>query len=116
MPSSDATPVTTAIETPQVLAVGEIRDSGPAPAAIAAALPAERVIEPVLPSPAIRSTPVALEPILLPPDLELIETDPEKLLIAVNKPEPPQQPRPPHVRPPSPPVSDEPLVQIETRK
>ncbi|MBI4190703.1 MAG: Rne/Rng family ribonuclease [Betaproteobacteria bacterium] len=118
MPPVEAAPVvTTSIETPQVVApVEEIRDSEPA--AIAVAPVAERVIEPALPSPTptIRATSAALEPITLPPGFELIETNPDKLRIAASKVEPPQPPRPPRVRPPLPPVGDEPLVQIETHK
>jgi len=91
-------------EAPQVAPVEEIRH--------AEAPVAERVVEPLLPSPASRATPATLEPIVLPPDLELIETDPEKLNMAASKAEPPQPPRPPRVRPSLPPVSDEPLVQI----
>ncbi len=95
-------------EAPQVAPVEEIRH--------AEAPVAERVVEPLLPAPTSRATPATLEPIILPPDLELIETDPEKLHMASSKVEPPQPPRPPRVHPPLPPVSDEPLVQIETQK
>jgi len=106
-----------------------------APAAVTAAVPApiehvpaataavpapaeERVIETRLPAPApaMQATPATLQPIVLPPELELIETKPEKVRIEANKAEPPQPPRPPRARPPLPPVSDEPLVQIETQR
>ena len=115
MLSPAAAVVSAAIETPRAAApVAEIYHPAPAPAAIAEAPVAERVVEQAF-SP-IPATPLALEPIVLPPDLTQIETDPEKLRIAVSKPEPPQPPRPPRMRPPLPPISDEPLVQIETRK
>ena len=80
---------------------------------------AERVVEhvpaaePVVVAPAL---PVAREPIVLPSDLEQVETDAEKLRIAASKVEPPPPPRPPRVRPPLPPISNEPLEQVETRK
>ena len=72
---------------------------------------AERVIEP-----APQATAPALPPIVLPPELELVETNPEKLRSAATRAEPLPAPRPPRVRPPLPPVSDEPLVQIETQR
>lgn len=85
-----------------------------APAVTAAAPPpAERVIEP---APATQATPIALQPIVLPSGLELVETDPEKVRIVASRAEPPPPPRPPRVRPPLPPVSDEPLVQVETQR
>ncbi len=89
----------------------------PAPA-VAAEVPAaaERVIEIEPPSPKTRVTPSALEPIVLPPDLELVETNPDNLHIAASRVEPPPPPRPPRVRPPLPPISDEPLIQVDTRK
>ena len=80
------------------------------------ATPAERVIEPALSSPAIQATSAAMQPIVLLPELELIETNPEKLRIEASKAEPPQPPRPPRVRPPLPPINDEPLVQVETQR
>jgi ribonuclease E len=74
----------------------------------------ERVVEaPAVVAPAM---PVALEPIVLPSDLSQVETDPEKMRIAASKIEPPPPPRPPRVRPPLPPISNEPLIQVETRK
>jgi len=82
----------------------------PAPA------PAERAIEPVVPAPAVQAAPVALQPIVLPPELELVETNPEKVRVVASKPEPAQAPRPPRVRPSPPPVSEEPLVQVETQR
>jgi len=84
--------------------------TAPAPA------PAERVIEPAVPAPAMQAAPVALQPIVLPPELELVETNPEKVRMVASKPEPAQPPRPPRVRPPLPPVSEEPLVQVETQR
>ena len=88
----------------------------PAPA-VAAKVPAtaERVIEIEPPSPETRATPSALQ-IVLPPDLELVETNPDNLRVAASRVEPPPPPRPPRVRPPLPPVSDEPLIQVDTRK
>jgi ribonuclease E len=76
------------------------------------------VIEPVLPSPTptIRAPSVPLEPLTLPPGLELIETNPDRLRNAASKVEPPRPPRPPRARAPLPPISDEPLVLVETRK
>jgi ribonuclease E len=64
----------------------------------------------------VPAAPVALDPIVLPHDLTQIETDPEKLRIAASKVAPPPAPRPPRVRPPLPPISTEPLIQVETRK
>ena len=84
--------------------------TAPAPA------PAERVIEPAVPAPAMQAAPAALQPIVLPPELELVETKPEKLRMVASKPEPPQPPRPRRVRPSLPPVSEEPLVQVETQR
>ena len=106
-------PLTGSGETPQAVAVEEIHHAF---AAIDAAPVAGRVIDPVLPFPTMQATPVALEPIVLPPDLELIETHPDKLRTAARKVEPPQPPPAPRVRPPLPPISDEPLVQVDTRK
>jgi ribonuclease E len=116
MPPLQAAAVTPTIEAPRVTPVAEIRDSGPA--ATATAPVAERVIEPVLPSPTptIRAPSVPLEPLTLPPGLELIETSPDKLRSAASKAEPPPPPRPPRVRPPLQPISNEPLVLVETRK
>lgn len=95
----------------------EVPSHKPAPAA-AAEVPAaaERVIEIEPPSPKTRGTPVAPAPIVLPPDLELVETNPDNLRIAASRVEPPPLPRPPRVRPPLPPTSDEPLIQVDTRK
>ena len=76
------------------------------------------MVEQVVAAPAIvaPAMPIAHEPIVLPSDLSQVETDPEKLRIAASKIEPPPPPRPPRVRPPLPPISNEPLVQVETRK
>ena len=68
------------------------------------------------PPPVARPAPVAIEPIVMPPDLVLIETDPEKARVAASHAEPPAPPRPPRVRPALAPVSEEPLEQIETHK
>jgi ribonuclease E len=90
---------------------------------------AERVVEqiPVAPAvvaPAVEiapaviapAVPVARDPIVLPSDLQQVETDAEKLRLAASKIEPSAPPRTPRVRPPLPPISNEPLVQVETRK
>ena len=79
---------------------------------------AERVVEhvpaaPVVVAPAV---PVVRAPVVLPPDLSQVETNSEKLNVAASKVEPSAPPRPPRVRPPLPPVSSEPLAQVETRK
>jgi ribonuclease E len=96
-------------EMPQAAEVEHHRDPEPV---------AERVVErePVTPVVVAPAIPVAREPIVLPFDLEQVETDAEKLRIAASKVEPPPAPRLPRVRPPLPPVSNEPLVQVETRK
>ena len=57
-----------------------------------------------------------VESIQLPPGLVQIETDSEKVREAASRVEPEPPPRPPRVRPPLAAISDEPLVQIETRK
>ena len=84
----------------------------PAPAPV----PVARVSEPATPVPAVQVTPAALQRIVLPPELVLIETNPEKVRLVASKPEPPQAPRPPRIRPPATPVVDEPLVQVETQR
>jgi len=68
------------------------------------------------PPPVVRPAPPAFEPIVMPPDLVLIETDPEKARVAASHVEPPAPPRPPRVRPALAPVTEEPLEQVETRK
>jgi ribonuclease E len=73
-------------------------------------------VEAVAPAAEVSAAPPAVEPIVLPSDLEQVETDPEKLRVAASKFEPPPPPRRRRVLPPLPPVSDEPLVQVETRK
>lgn len=102
-------PAATEIEVPRYAERAPVV-TPPAPA------PAERAIEPPVPAPAVQAAPVALQPIVLPPELELVETNPEKVRMVASKPEPAQAPRPPRVRPPLPPVSEEPLVQIETQR
>jgi ribonuclease E len=92
--------------------VEEIRSFEPAPIANVAAPVAEPVLE-HRHVPAIASPPAVFEPVVLPSDLELVETSPDKLRIAASNVEPP---RPPRVRPPLAPVTEEPLVQIETGK
>ncbi len=79
---------------------------------------AERVIEHVPAAPVVvaPAAPVAREPIVLPSDLEQVETDNQKLQVAASKVEPPPPPRPPRVRPLLPPASSEPLQQVETQK
>ena len=95
--------------------VEEIRSFEPAPIANVAAPVAEPVLEhPHVP--AIPSPPAVFAPVVLPSDLELVETSPDKLRIAASNVETPQPPRPPRVRPPLAPVTEEPLVQIETGK
>jgi ribonuclease E len=95
--------------------VEEIRSFEPAPIANVAAPAAEPVLE-YRHVPAIPSLPVVFEPVVLPSDLDLVETSADKLRIAAGNVEPPQPPRPPRVRPPIAPVTEEPLVQIETGK
>lgn len=112
----DAAVAATQAETPSVAPVVEIGRGEPMTAASTATPVTERVGEPMLPSSPISPAPATLEPLVLPPDLQLIETDPEKLRFATSKAEPSPPPRPPRVRPPLPPVSDEPLVQVETRR
>jgi ribonuclease E len=75
--------------------------------------PFERVVEISVPVAEVRVTPA---PIALPADLELVETNPEKLRTAATRVEPPAPPRPPRVRPMPVPVVNEPLEQVETRK
>jgi ribonuclease E len=100
------------------------------PVATAAAYTAvaseERVVEfespaatPAVATPAaavMPAAPIAREPIQLPSDLVQIETDTEKLRLAASKLPPPPAPRAPRVRPPLPPLSNEPLIQVETRR
>jgi ribonuclease E len=98
------------------------------PAAYTSVASEERVVEfappPPPPAPvtvapaaaAMPAAPVAHEPIQLPSDLVQIETDAEKLRIAASKLPPPPAPRSPRVRPPLPPLSTEPLIQVETRR
>jgi hypothetical protein len=52
----------------------------------------------------------------LPSDLVQIETDPQKITAAAARPQPESPPAAPRVRPAPPPVSTEPLVQVETRQ
>ncbi len=111
-PLAEAVPEASVVETP--------REAPPMPAAPVEPAPytsvasEERVVE-YAPK-HIPAAPVALEPIVLPHDLNQIETDPEKLRIAASKVMPPAPPRPPRVRPPLPPISNEPLIQVETSK
>ena len=61
-----------------------------------------------------RAAPLKLE---WPSDLVQVDTDPEKLrIMSARAREETPAPRPKRERPPLPPVSDEPLVQVETRK
>ena len=81
-----------------------------------AAIEAEKVVEIAPPVKSVPVVPVAIERIELPPDLELVETDPAKLRMATIELETSAPPRPPRVRPPLPPISNEPLEQVETAK
>jgi ribonuclease E len=108
---AETVPLSSVVETP----------AEAVPVAVAAPTPytsvasEERVVE-FAPPPLPSVPPVAREPIVLPSDLNQVETDPEKLRIAASKVAPPPPPRPPRVRPPLPPISTEPLVQVETRR
>jgi ribonuclease E len=86
----------------------------PEPAPYTSVANEERVVEYAPAQPP--STPIARDPIVLPSDLIQIETDTEKLRVASGRVAPPPPPRPARVRPPLPPISSEPLVQIETQK
>lgn len=91
----------------------------PAPAPIAHSPAPEvptPVVEVVAPAAEVFTAPPPLEAIVLPSDLEQVETDANKLRIAGSMIEPLPTPRQRRVLPPLPPVSDEPLVQVETRK
>ena len=90
-----------------------VYDSGNVTTAVEPSVPAHSVAESRAPAEA--PPPIAPEPVALPADLILIETDRSKLG-AVNQPEALRAPRPPRVRPPAVPITDEPLVQIETGK
>lgn len=106
-------------DVPQAAPLHETSHLEAAPATFPQLLETERVIEQMqdaAPARNVPQVPVTLEPISLPPGLELIETDPDKLRIAAGRIEPPPPPRPPRVRPTPPPVSNEPLVQVETTK
>lgn len=106
VPARPATPVISEAEPP--VATPAVQ---PAYTAVATE---ERVVEYAPnPAPVMPATP---NPIVLPHDLTQIETDPEKLRIAASKVAPPAPPRPPRVRPPLPPISTEPLIQVETRR
>ena len=94
--------------------VGEVHRFEPTPTASVAAAVADEPAPEHRHVPAVASQPAAFEAVALPPNLELVETRPDKLRIAASNVEPPQPPRPPRVRPPLAPVIEEPLVQIET--
>ena len=104
-------------EMPQVAAPAEVvveaPQSQPQPEPVA-----QRVVDHVPAAPVVvaPAAPVAREPIVLPSDLEQVETDNQKLQVAASKVEPPPPPRPPRVRAPLPPASSEPLQQVETQK
>ena len=96
----------------------------PAPVPQPVVSPSAPIIE-VRPAPVAEATPVAAPapavaapsplPIVLPPDLQLIETDPLKKRAELNV-DAPRQQRPTRVRPPRPPIVEEPLQQVETQK
>ena len=124
----EAAPVVSAVE-PQVAGQAPVKaeaEVASAPAVAATPVAAapytsvaseERVVEFSAPQPVVApAAPVALEPIVLPHGLDQVETDPEKLRIAASKVAPPAPPRAPRVRPLLPPISNEPLVQVETRR
>lgn len=77
---------------------------------------AEKVVEITPPPATVPVGPAAIEPIELPPGLELVETDPAKVRAAASAFDSPPPPRPPRVRPAPPPVSNDPLEQVETAK
>ena len=105
---AEAAPVAAPVTAATIEAVAE-------PAPYTSVASEERVVEYAAKS-EIPSAPVARDPIVLPHDLTQIETDPEKLRVAAGKVAPPPPPRPPRVRPPLPVISNEPLVQVETRR
>ena len=115
--AQDAAPAMAPVEAMPVSAAEPAPVAAPVvePAPYTSVASEERVVE-YAAKPVVPSAPVALNPIVLPHDLTQIETDPEKLRIAASKVAPPAPPRPPRVRPPLPPISNEPLIQVETRK
>lgn len=67
------------------------------------------------PSPSAGYAPAAPLRIEMPPDLQQVESDPEKVQAFAHEPaREPAAPRPRRVRPAPAPVIEEPLVQIET--
>ena len=72
-------------------------------------------VEPPRPAAAAPVMSAAIAPIALPADLTLIETNPDKLPVLADKAEQ-TPPRPPRVRPSLPPISEEPLIQVDTQK
>ena len=113
-PALEPAPSPFPAEATPVAPVGEVHRFEPTPTASVAAAVADEPAPEHRHVPAVASQPAAFEAVALPPNLELVETRPDKLRIAASNVEPPQPPRPPRVRPPLAPVTEEPLVQIET--
>jgi len=76
----------------------------------------ERQAEPVVAAPARQ--PWKMEPIALPPDMVMIETQADKAarMLEKERQDVPRPARPPRQRNPEPVIPDEPLQQVETRK
>jgi len=75
--------------------------------------------EPSAPAPSAAPGYEPVAPVVMswPSDLQQVESDPQKVREAQSEPvEAAAQPRPKRVRQPLPPVSEEPLVQIETAR
>jgi ribonuclease E len=110
-------PVVAHVETQQAPVANLHREETAPVAAVRTDEPAERASEPVAAVPqSLPPAPQPAAPMTFSPDLVQIETDPRKARISESTVEPPAPPRPPRVRPPLPQVSDEPLLQVETRK
>jgi hypothetical protein len=98
----------------------------PAPALAPAPLPQERYLseantderptEPVAAAPARQ--PWKMEPVSLPPDMVMIETQADKVArtLEEERQDVPRPARPPRQRSSEPVIPDEPLQQVETRK
>ena len=104
----------TPYEMPQTAAVKEGTlqpDSQPQPVG-------ERVVEHVAAEGAVMAPAVPLShaPLMLPTDLEQVETSAEKVRVAATKVEAAPASRAPRVRPPPPSMSNAPLEQVETRR
>lgn len=101
-------------EMPQAAAVKEVallHDPRPQPVA-------ERVVEHVAAEVAVIAPAVSLAhaPLMLPADLEQVETSAEKVRVAATKVDAVPASRAPRLRPPPPSMSNAPLEQVETRK